>query len=164
VKLNVSIAVFLTVCIVHAQELPVYWSKGLIGRQSHAGHVGRRALVIFGVGYTLDGYYAHCRLSNQTSHPVRVVGVRDTSGEFPGNFRAKATLSVSTTQHGPWKKVADVAPGGPEATLAVAPHSDSEAVIVDLNKLAPLIDKFACAKISMPTGEATIFWLKELKH
>src|SRR5207249_7180583 len=163
-NLKAVVALFLVPFVVGAQEMPVYWSKSLIGPQTHVGHVGLRAFVIFVVGYTLGGYYAHCRLSNQTSHPVRVVGVRDTSGEFPGNFRAKATLSVSTTQGGPWQKVADVAPRGLKATMAVGPRSDSEAVIVDLNKLAPLIDKFDYAKISMPSGEATIFWLKELKH
>ncbi|HYR22323.1 MAG TPA: hypothetical protein VEP30_05300 [Chthoniobacterales bacterium] len=159
-NLKATIVLLLLASILNAEELPVYWSKGLIGPQVHVGHVGRRAFVIFVVGYTLDGYYAYCAFSNQSSKPMRVVGARDKSGQF----RARATLSVSITQEGPWKKVADVAPAGPEATLAVGPHSDSEAVIVDLNKLAALIDKFAYAKISMPTGEETVFWIKELKH
>lgn len=151
------IVLFLLTSMIGAQPLPVYWSKSVT---STPVSIGRRALVIFVVGYTVDGYYAHCRLSNQSSAAVRVFGVRDSSGDF----RAKATLAAASTQHGPWKKVGDVAPRGHKAALVVSPYSDSEVIIVDLNELASLIDKFQYAKISLPTGEATIFPIKELKH
>ena len=152
-----AIILFLVTSIVDAQELPVYWSKSVIGPQIH---VGNPALVIFAVGYTQTGYYAYCGLSNQTSNTARVIGARDDSGEF----RAKATLSVSGSQDGPWTKVADIAPGGQKVTLIVDPHSDSEGIVIDLEKLAPLIDKFEYARICLPTGETTIFSMKELKH
>jgi hypothetical protein len=156
-SLKSAIVLFLLTSIAAAQEPTVYWSKGVIGRQINVGHRGFWVSV---VGYTVSGYYASCSFSNQTSEPVRVVGARDESGEF----RAKATLSVSATQDGPWRKVTHVVPVGHDATLVVRPHSDSEAIIICLNELVPLIDKFDYARISLPTGEATIFSIKELKR
>ena len=108
-----------------------------------------------------DGYYyASCAFSNQTPRAVSLAGARDQ----PGEFHAKAVLFVSAAQDGPWRKVAAVAPAGRDATLVVRAHSNSKDIIIGLNKLVPLIEKFNYAKICLPTGEATIFSIKELKR
>ena len=156
-NLRAAIALCLFTSIVDAQELPVYWSKSVVSRPIN---IAKRALWISVIGYTVSGYYAYCGFSNQRSDPARVAGARDESGQF----RAKANLFVSATQDGPWRKVTEVVPAGYNVTLTVRPHSDSEAIIIDLNKLLPLIDKFGYAKICLPTGEAAIFSIKEIKH
>lgn len=156
-NLRAAVVLLLVAAVLNAQELPVYWSKSAVGRPIN---VEQRAIFLTVVGYGSDGYYAYCGLSNQGSKLARVSGTRDKSKDF----RARATLSVSSAEDGPWRKVVEVAPAGKRTMLLVKPHSDSETILVDLNKLAPLIDKAEYAKISLPTGEATIFSIKELKH
>lgn len=81
-----------------------------------------------------------------------------------GSIWPYLTLEVSSDRHGPWKAVGTVHREGTEISLTVPASILVSALKADLRPFAPHVGHMPWGRVVLPTGQAALIELKELRE
>lgn len=135
-----------------------WWTRSIISEP--APHQAGRRLELQGVtndGDRLIGELSLLQSRNGTSlDALTIEGHLDRTGQFTPNV----SLEVSNDQRGTWKVIESSLSDKAEAKLIVAPQVSAVSVIVSLTAFRPYTPTYRYGRITLQTGEATVFGLR----
>jgi hypothetical protein len=132
------------------------WGRSIIGERIPDGKDKHLELVdITQEPVHLVGLVALTRDGDSTTAPLVIQGHLDKTRIFSANL----ALEVSNEETKDWKSVESSLSDKIEVTLTAAPDIRMICILVQFDAFQPFIDKYRFGRITLQTGESTVFSL-----
>jgi hypothetical protein len=156
-KLLLLLVVFTQIALSSLAQGKKWWTRAIIGDAIPDGKDKRLELQ----GVTQESVHLIGELSlNQqraggTVPPLMIQGHLDRSGMFSPNV----AFDVSNEETENWKSIESSLSDKIEVTLTTAANIRSLCILVQLDAFQPYIDKYRFGRVTLQTGETTVFSL-----
>lgn len=135
------------------------WSRSMIDVGTRpADQAVFETLELINVGGVDDHVYGLCVFYNIKPRLVALNGTKSSDGEF----YPYVVLQVANNERGKWQTVEAPSNPGKISTLTVEAKRPSKSLMVNLDVFRPMIGKYKYGKITLKTGQSTVFKLEKL--